>query len=236
MGVLRFLSFNIHGGRSRDGKRDLRRVHDLLDRYDIDIAAFQEMETRPSRGGRHSDVDILAGMSRPHHLPGPTLKEGEGWYGNLIVSRYPILRALAHTMETTFDLEPRNAIDAIIQTPFGKMRLLNTHLSLSPFERKKEVPKLIELVKMVEQEEKSPIFLMGDINEWYVRSRLFNFLKEVMIPIETTATFPSAMPFLKLDRAWHDTPSLEVKAHVLEGKEISILSDHLPVMIEVAFD
>lgn len=233
MGVIRFLSFNIHGGRSRDGQRDLGRVHDVMDRYDIDIGAFQEMETRPSRGGRQSDVDMLAGMERPHHLPGPTLKEGEGWYGNLIVSRYPIVRALAHTMETTFDLEPRNAIDALIQTPFGKIRLLNTHLSLSPLERRKEVPKLIELVAMVEQEEKSPIFLMGDINEWYVRSRLFKFLKEVMIPIETSPTFPSILPLLKLDRAWHDTPAFNVKAHILKGKGISILSDHLPVMIEV---
>lgn len=232
MKPLRFLCFNIHGGYSRDGLRDLRRVHNLLERLDIDIAAFQEMETRPSRGGKRSDVDVLAGGSRPYHLPGPTMKEGEGWYGNLIVSRYPILRAKAHTMESKFDFEPRNAIDALIDTPHGKMRLLNTHLSLSPFERRTEVPKLVELVKQVEEEEKYPVFLMGDINEWYPKSRLINFLDTNLIPVPMGPTFPSSWPFLKLDRAWHDTPGISIHAEILKGDGISILSDHLPVMIE----
>ena len=233
MGAIRFLCFNIHGGYSRDGKRDLRRVHDLLEKYRVDIAAFQEMETRPSRGGRREDVDILADASRPHHLPGPTMKEGEGWYGNLIVSRYPILRAQAHTMETAFDFEPRNAIDALIGTPFGKIRLLNTHLSLSPFERRKEFPRLIELVRMVEEEEKSPVILMGDLNEWNPRSKLLRFLDDAMVAVPMEATFPSIWPFLHLDRVWHDTKGLRVEAQVLKGRDVSILSDHLPFLVDV---
>ncbi len=235
MGVLRILCFNIHGGYSRDGLRDLRRVHDLMQNYDVDIGAFQEMETRPSRGGKRSDVDALADPSRPYHLPGPTLKEGEGWYGNLIVSRYPIIRAQAHTMETTYDVEPRNAIDALIETPHGKIRLLNTHLSLSPFERKKEVPKLIELVQMVEEEEKYPVILMGDINEWRPKSRLLNFLNQTLTAVPTGKTFPSLYPFFTLDRVWHDTPHMKVEARVLSGPGISILSDHLPLLIEATF-
>lgn len=232
MKPLRFLCFNIHGGYSRDGLRDLRRVHDLMEAYDIDIGAFQEMETRPSRGGKRTDVDTLADSGRPYHLPGPTLKEGEGWYGNLIVSRYPILRARAHTMEATYDVEPRNAIDALIDTQHGKIRLLNTHLSLSPLERRTEVPRLIELVNEVEDEEKYPVFLMGDINEWYPQARLLRFLDSKMIPIPTDATFPAFFPFLKLDRAWQDAGHIRTRATVLSGKGISVLSDHLPVMIE----
>jgi len=235
MGTIRFLCFNIHGGYSRGGKRDLGRVHKLLDRYDIDIAAFQEMETRPSRGGKASDIDRLAGGTRPFHLPGPTLKEGQGWYGNLIVSRYPILKAKAHTMETTPDLEPRNAIDALIQTPYGKIRLLNTHLSLSLFERRREIPKLIELIRAVEKEESAPVFLMGDINEWNPFSRLLHFLNTVLIPVPVRPTFPSMLPFLKLDRIWHDSTRLRVTARTLRGRSVAALSDHLPVLIEAEF-
>lgn len=233
MGVLRFLCFNIHGGYSRDGQRDLARVHDLMEKYDIDIGAFQEMETRPSRGGKQRDVDTLADISRPHHLPGPTMKEGQGWYGNLIVSRYPIIRAQAHTMETTFDVEPRNAIDALIETPHGRIRLLNTHLSLSPFERATEVPRLIELVKKVEDEERAPVLLMGDLNIWNPKSRLLKFLDGKLISVLTGPTFPARLPFLKLDRVWHDTPGLKIEARVLRGTGISILSDHLPILVSV---
>lgn len=233
MGRVRFLCFNIHGGHSRDGKRDLNRVHDLMETYEVDIGAFQEMETRPTRGGSRGDIDLLAGVNRPHHLPGPTMKEGEGWYGNLIVSRYPIIRAQAHTMETKFDFEPRNAVDALIQTPDGKIRLLNTHLSLSPFERATEVPKLIELVEQVEEEERSPVILMGDLNIWNPRSRLLKFLDSKLIPVPAGASFPSSFPFLKLDRAWHDTKNMRVEAQLLRGPGISILSDHLPILVDV---
>ena len=98
--ALRILSFNIHGGYDRRGKRDLRRVRDLMEAYDIDIGVFQEIETRPSRGGTVDDILTIAGPERPHHLPALTIKEGEGWYGNLIVSRYPIVSGIVHDLET----------------------------------------------------------------------------------------------------------------------------------------
>lgn len=232
--MLRILCFNIHGGRSRDGLRDLARVRALMDSLKIDIAAFQEMETRPSRRGGADDVDCVAGPGRPYHLPGPTLKEGRGWYGNLTVSRYPIEIARVHTMETTFDIEPRNAVDSLIATPIGKLRLINTHLSLSPFERAKEVPRLIELVKKVEGEEKHPVLLLGDINEWRPRSRLLRFLDGVMIPVPAGPSFPAIYPFLRLDRVWHDDPRLHVTARVLDDPPIRMLSDHLPLLVEIS--
>lgn len=233
MTPVRILCFNIHGGYSRDGKRDLARVHALMETLNIDIGCFQEMETRPSRGGTSSDIDLLAGPARPHHLPGVTMKEGLGWYGNLIVSRYPIVRAMAHSMETTFDFEPRNAVDATIQTPLGRLRLVNTHLSLSPFERKKEVPRLIELINAIEEEERAPVMLMGDMNEWRPRSRLLKFLDTQLVPVAMGPSFPARWPFLRLDRVWHDQPKMKLTAQVLTDKEVAILSDHLPVLIEI---
>lgn len=233
MKPLRILSFNIHGGYSRDGKRDLNRVHALMEEYDVDIGCFQEMETRPSRGGKSTDIDILSGEKRPHHLPGPTMKEGLGWYGNLIVSRFPIIRAMAHSMETTYDFEPRNAVDATIQTPLGRLRVVNTHLSLSPFERKKEVPRLIELINAIEEEERAPVFLMGDLNEWRRKSRLLEFLDSQLIPLPCGFTFPSRWPFFRLDRVWCDSPKIKATARVLTDKHVAILSDHLPLLIEI---
>lgn len=231
---LRILSFNIHGGYSLDGRRDLARVHTLLEDLKIDIAVFQEMETRPSKGGTATDINELAGGAMPYHMMGPTLKEGLGWYGNLIVSRYPFKRALVHSLEKKWDkIEPRNAVDVLIETPLGNMRLLGTHLSLPAWERKVEVPKLVELVKQVEEEEKYPVFLMGDINEWRRSSRLLRFLGEQMIPVPAGATFPVFYPVLHLDRVWHDSPFIRAKASVVTEYGVRKMSDHLPILIEV---
>jgi endonuclease/exonuclease/phosphatase family metal-dependent hydrolase len=230
---LRILCFNIHGGYSLDGRRDLTRVHDLLEKLQIDIAVFQEMETRPSRGGTATDVNELAGAARPYHMMGPTLKEDKGWYGNLLVSRYPIKRAQAHSLEKKWDIEPRNAIDCVIEAPLGTLRIIGTHLSLASWERKNEVPMLMNLVEQVEDEEKSPVFLMGDINEWRASSRLLRFLNEKMIELPAGRSFPVFFPIFRLDRVWHDSPFVRAKAIVLKDKDVKKMSDHLPLLIEI---
>jgi endonuclease/exonuclease/phosphatase family metal-dependent hydrolase len=230
---LRFLSFNIHGGRGRDGQRNVRRVHDLMERFDIDVGVFQEMETRMSRGGMMSDVEDLAGASRPHRFLAPCLKEQAGCYGNLIVSRFPLLETRLHDLGTRFFFEPRNAIDAVIATPLGALRIVGTHLSLWLFQRWTEAQNLIRLMAEVEEKEKSPLLLMGDINEWQRPSFLLRFLDRIMTPIPCKGTFPAFCPILKLDRVWHDAHGLTVIAHRLDSHDVRILSDHLPLLVEV---
>lgn len=204
-----------------------------MDRLNVDIGVFQEMETRPSYGGTENDVAELAGSSRIYHLHGASVLEQGGWYGNLIVSRYPILRGLVHNLETHPGLEPRNAVDALIQGPAGKFRLIGTHLSLSVFERWWEARNLLRLMKSVEEEEKNPLLLMGDINEWQYPSRLLRYLNSVMRPLPCGGTFPSFLPLLRLDRVWCDAPNLNVIAHRLASRDVRRLSDHLPLLIEM---
>jgi endonuclease/exonuclease/phosphatase family metal-dependent hydrolase len=231
---IKLMSFNIHGGRARDGLRDITRIVQLLDEMDIDIAVFQEVETRVSRGGCNEDINTLSGSNRPHHVIAPSIIHHDGWYGNLIVSKYPVLRGLVHNLETTAQYEPRNAVDALIETPLGKIRVIGTHLSLSIFERRSEARNLIRLMDAVEEKEKNPILLMGDLNEWQMPSRLLKFLDSHLTPIACRASFPSWLPFLKLDRVWYHGNSLHVSAKTLSTKRVSKLSDHLPVMIEIS--
>lgn len=231
---IRLLSYNIHGGRSLDGTRDLRRIHAVLERLDIDIAVFQEMETRPSRKGSEADEDLLAGESRPYRLRGPSMKEGGGWFGNFLVSRWPIRQGLVHNLETKPDLEPRNALDATIQTPSGDLRVIGTHLSLSYLERYSEARNLLRLMQDVEQETRIPLLLMGDINEWQPFSKLLRYLDGEMAPLAIGATFPAFAPLLRLDRAWYDMMGeWQVTAHRMAGRGFRTLSDHLPLVVEL---
>ena len=230
---INLMTFNIHGGRARDGLRDINRLNQLLNEMNVDIGVFQEVETRISRNGCKEDVASLAGANHPYHLIAPSIIEKDGWYGNLIVSKYPIVRGLVHNLETTVQYEPRNAVDALIETPLGKLRVIGTHLSLSIFERRSEARNLIRLINAVEDKEKNPILLMGDINEWQRPSKLLKFLDSHLTPVVCQATFPSWFPVLKLDRVWYSGPHLEVSAARLNTGKISKLSDHLPVLVRV---
>lgn len=231
---LRILSYNIHGGVDMWRRRDLRRVHALMERHDIDIGVFQEMETRPSRGGTAADIRILAGPSRPHHLPALTVTEDKGWYGNLIVSRYPILRGLTHDLETPKSLEPRNAVDALIDVPGGPIRIIGTHLSLRGGARYAELKRLVNLIARVEEAEKNPVILLGDLNEWRGwAAPLLRHLRRLMTPLSCGPSFPAFFPVLKLDRAWTDSPGHPATARTLKTLETRQLSDHLPVIVEL---
>jgi endonuclease/exonuclease/phosphatase family metal-dependent hydrolase len=233
MASLRFLTFNIHGGKGRDGRRDLGRIQALMECLNVDIGVFQEIETRPLYGGTPQDVALLAGAHRPHRFVAASMHQGDGWYGNLVVSRYPFEYGLIHNLETPPVFEPRNALDVLVVTPLGKIRVVGTHLSLSPIQRWAEAHKLIERIVSVKVQEKNPVLLMGDINEWQWPSRLLRFLNKRMFPVPCAATFPSWLPLFRLDRVWHDTPGLKVAAHRLNGLGIDMMSDHLPVLVEV---
>lgn len=231
---VRILCYNIHGGYDMHGRRDLKRLHHFMEEHAIDIGVFQEIETRPSRGGTMQDIETIAGPERPHHLPGLTMKEGEGWYGNLIVSRFPIVRGLVHDLETIKMLEPRCAVDALIDTPLGTIRLIGTHLSLSPWERWSEVRNLVRLIDAVEETESRPMLLMGDINEWRPSSRLLRHLDEIMDEVPAHRTFPSRWPLFRLDRVWKTNTNRKIDAVVMKNKDIRRLSDHLPIIITIS--
>lgn len=215
------------------GRRDLSRIRALMDEENIDIGVLQEMETRPSRGGTEQDIHVVAGEARPHHLPGFAMVEGRGWYGNLVVSRYPVTRGQVHNLGTSPHLEPRNAVDALIETPLGPLRVIGTHLSLSRDERRAEARRLRSLVDSVEEGDKSPFLLMGDINEWHGGAGLLRHLSEIMTPLQTARTFPSAFPLFRLDRVWAGHMPWPVRAARLKNDITRVLSDHLPVIVDL---
>ncbi len=229
--TLRILCYNIHGGYDMKRRRDLGRLHRFMEDHAIDIGVFQEIETRASRGGTLRDIDNIAGDARPHRLPGLAMKEDEGWYGNLIVSRFPILRGMVHNLETSPSWEPRNAVDALIDTPAGPLRLIGTHLSLSPFERWSEVRNLVRLVDAVEETEQRPLLLMGDINEWRPSSKLLRHLDDRWQAVPCGRTFPSFCPVFRLDRVWAHNIPFKISACALKTAETVGLSDHLPVIV-----
>ncbi len=232
---VRILCYNIHGGYDMHRRRDLTRLHAFMEKHNIDVGVFQEIETRPSRGGTMQDIDTIAGTERPHRLLGLALKEGEGWYGNLIISRYPIIRGLYHDLETKPSWEPRNAVDALIDTPNGPLRIIGTHLSLAPWERWPEVKNLTRLIDTVEEKEIHPMLFMGDINEWRPAglSKLLRHMDEIMTPVPCGRTFPAFYPLLKLDRVWSKNLPTPAQASVIQSPETKKLSDHLPILIDV---
>ena len=88
------------------------------------------------------EPDALVGGTGFAAVAGWTCRRGGCDYGNVVLSRFPIVAA--HRLDLTVrGREPRGALDVVASTPHGALRVIGTHLGLWPGERRAQVRKLL---------------------------------------------------------------------------------------------
>ena len=156
---MRILTWNIQCGLGCDGRVDLRRIADVARAMgDPDVLCLQEI----SQGfaPATADADQVAELASlfPDHTPvfGPAVEmAGEGGrmraFGNLILSRLPVLRIERHLLpwpvaEGVRSMR-RQAVSVLVDTPAGPLHVLTTHLEFhSDAHRAAQVERLIAIV------------------------------------------------------------------------------------------
>lgn len=225
----RILSYNVHGGRGMDRKQDYKRIHSLLLSHSIDIALLQEFDTRPSLRDTEQDIRDICGEKYSHFFAGKAIEGKYGWYGNAILSQFPIIEKnlidVSHPKR-----EPRNIMEAFIETPQGLVHILNTHKGLNKKERRFQLEKLH---KLLVSDSSIPLIVAGDINEWQSSSLALKDLNTTLHPVPVQATYPTFLPIFHLDRVWCRPDSLVKKAFVLKDRYTRVFSDHFPVLVEI---
>lgn len=141
---MRILSWNIQWGRGIDGRVDLARIAGALRPYEADVLCLQEVAVNHPGlpGGAAMDqVAWLSGLFLGYESTygaGSDLPDGMGGrrqFGNLILSRFPILQVFRHSLpwpvDTAVPSMPRVALEAVIDAPGfpgGALRVITTHL------------------------------------------------------------------------------------------------------------
>jgi endonuclease/exonuclease/phosphatase family metal-dependent hydrolase len=138
---MRLLSYNIQYGFGCDGAYDLARAAKVI--AAADIAALQEVDRHWSRTG-FDDQPALLGQMLPDHFTAyaagydmdastATDKGRRRQFGPMIASRWPILWTRTHLLPLRRMLTPLNtqtcALEAVIATPEGPLRVINLHLA-----------------------------------------------------------------------------------------------------------
>jgi endonuclease/exonuclease/phosphatase family metal-dependent hydrolase len=153
---MKLTSYNIQYGVGLDGRYDLKRIADSI--ADADIILLQEV----TRGfSRNDDVDMVAELKAlfPRYFSSFAapcdvllgIDEAEGHtverrlqFGNMVLSRWPML-AIRHLLlprSRTFEKLnlQRGAVEAVIGTPSGPLRVYSVHLDhVSPDERIEQI-------------------------------------------------------------------------------------------------
>lgn len=137
---MRLLSWNVQWCRGLDGAVDPARIAAELKRFDPDLVCLQEVAANfpdlPGSSGEDQAHTLMHAMPEYEGclVSGVDLPAKNGRrsrFGNLILSRLKVGRVLRHSLPwppSDGPSMPRTAVEAVVDAPFGPLRIVTTHL------------------------------------------------------------------------------------------------------------
>ncbi len=221
------MTWNIHGALGRNPRFDLDRVVELVKRHRPDIVALQEIDSRRAREAHVDNPFVMLQQALGNHgIGAKTVVTADGEYGQALFSRWPLAHTEVHDLSYP-EREPRRAICTLVDTPFGPLRVLATHLGLSLKERRSQA---LALMKMLGDVTVTTVAL-GDFNDWMWAGSVRSSLATALPAFTRHRTFPSVCPLFQLDRIYLWPRSALVSSHT--DRSARLLSDHLPVIGDI---
>ena len=232
---MRLLSWNIHKGiGGRDRRYSLARIIDCIEAENPDLICLQEVDRHVRRSRYDDQPRLLSHFFRCHAVYQSTVAVGDGSYGNLVLSRWPIASRHRITLRRG-SRKPRGAQLVVVDSPEGRLHLVHTHLGLAEQERHWQVQRLLGHM-LFRSAEPHPTLIVGDFNDW--RDTLASGLlklegfRQVTSPISRFRTFPAWLAIGSLDKAFV-RGGIDVRhARVVRTSLAKVASDHLPLVID----
>lgn len=232
---LTLVSYNIHSGIGTDGVFDLHRIGEVLREVSPDVAALQEVGDFRGRTSREEHPEHLAEMLGMHMAFGPNVIRNGRRYGNVILSRLPILRSRNYDLSVK-GKEPRGALRCDLDLGGSKkLHVFCLHLGLSFGERRQQESLLLSADILRDAVRSDPVVVCGDFNYWGngpVTSLVRNAIHDAALQLRSPArTYHSRFPFFRLDRIYVDAGVRPIEVHPHRSERAQVASDHLPLVM-----
>jgi endonuclease/exonuclease/phosphatase family metal-dependent hydrolase len=241
---LTVLVYNIHAGKDAKGVDNLAQVSQIVRETKADIVLLQEVDKNTTRSGKVDQVAKFEELTGFHGAFGKTLDYQGGDYGIAILSRWPILSdTLVHLpvnppqLRSGVSYEPRGALVTVIQSPVGRLRVINTHLDASRADsfRIQEAPTVLSIAG-TEASELRATLIGGDFNS-EPNSAVHALVAGAGWTDAFTVcgkgdgmSFPDDKPVKRIDYLWMKAPTRCKDAAVLATNA----SDHRPVLFHLS--
>ncbi|MDA3874009.1 MAG: endonuclease/exonuclease/phosphatase family protein [Kiritimatiellae bacterium] len=240
-GNLRIMSYNIHSCRGMDGKVRPERIARVINAFDPDVVAVQEVDAHRPSSGSQDQAHLIAEHLRMKHVFLTMLDQEEEGYGIAIFSKHPFEKIQSGFLTPAHrKREGRGAICLRI-SPEGRrpFTLINTHFGLRKRERLEQVEMLLSEKWLAGLPENEPVVLCGDFNS-FPGSEVYALLQECLHDVWTRcgevrprAGFPSIMPLLRLDHIFVGPQFTVNQVGVPRTTTTRVASDHLPLCTEL---
>lgn len=222
-------TYNIRGGRGIDGVQSLSRVADVIRASGAEVVCLQEVERRLPQSRFADQPKQLGEQLGVISVFQRNLRIGPGAFGNLILSRYPVLEAKSFSL--TSQREQRGLLMALIDAPDGPISVFCTHWGLSSAERVQQAIEAADIVKTAPH----PVIFCGDLNETSEKPAVTTLLSasglhDLSLEAGQTAlTYPSDTPTARIDYVLGCSNLHAVVSEVID----SPASDHRAVIVDV---
>lgn len=236
----RIATYNLHKCRGFDLRIVPARITSVLQELEADILCLQEVVNDPTGSQEWNQAHAIAEAFPGFHAAfGVTRPFRGGTYGNMTLSRYPIVSWKSHDLSRE-RREPRGVLQTEIELPRSQvMHVFNVHLGTGHMERRYQARKLLNPEVLEQSGLNGPRLVLGDFNEWTrgLTTRLLQSSFQTIRPRHagrSPRTFPGMLPLMSLDHCYYDR-LLDLQASRLWRSRTALwASDHLPLIAEFA--
>ncbi len=237
MREFRVATYNIHKCVGIDRLLRPERIADVLREIDADVIGLQEVLCIQGQESQDDQAHFLARALGMEFCLGENRQLRGGAYGNVVLSRHPILAARNHDISVE-GREQRGCLRADIDLHGPQpLHIYNVHLGTSFIERRVQARKLLHEDVLKNSDHLGPRVLLGDFNEWTrgLASRLLHehFQNaDLRLHIGRARTYPGVLPFLHLDHIYFDESLELLNAGLHRSRTALMASDHLPIVAD----
>lgn len=255
---LRIVTWNIHKGVRGLGLRKRLEIHSMqaaVAGLNADVICLQEVRRINHKEAAHftqwpalPQADFLAppGYEAVYRTNAFT-KHGE--HGNALLSRHPV-SSHAHEDMSDHRFEQRGLLHATLHVQGKSVHVIVVHLGLIAASRQRQLAQLSQYIER-DIPKRDVLIVAGDFNSpiapvrWAQTAlgqhnghgnglqKNLSKAPKVLHALRGHATFPSRLPMVQLDHVFARHAQI-VSTTVPQGSEWARMSDHLPLIVEIA--
>lgn len=228
---LRILTFNIHSAINWRGEYDLDGIINFIQEVNPDLVGLQEVGRFWSSATNFQDLPAqMAERLKMFYAYSVSLERNEGYFGNLILSKYPITQIWIESLPG--NLERRSLVFTQVLVNGVRINFLTTHLGLSEEDRREQIASITQFTNQIS----GPLIITGDFNGSAQDSSI-SLLRGIFSDLQELSNLKENGTFRNNDGTIGHridyiltTPDFELNSFSVYD---NYLSDHLPVMAEI---
>lgn len=225
-----------------DGRVCHARIADVIDRFNPDIVALQEIDLGRRRSGRLDQTRAIAELLLMESHFHAALRVEDEEYGDAIMSKYPLRLVKGGALPSPprkFIDETRGALWVTVSLPGFELQVVNTHFGLGRGERRMQATALLGDEWIGAAQKLGPVVVCGDFNSppGGVVHRMFTSrLRDSQLAApagRNRRTFATTFPFICLDYVFVSEGIAVLGADVPRTPLTRAASDHFPLIVDL---